>query len=361
MSAILLLWLMPGAHGLEMTSLYSVQVPLEQGEADEHTTAYRKALTEVLVRVIGSTAEAESDEIALLFPNPSQFVSQYRPGQDDTLIVTMDGKAIERVLRQSGKNVWGTDRPLTLVWLAVDWGMGEREIVGADDQDPLVAAPRPVDRNKILRERVQEVAMRRGVPVVFPIMDTEDLENVGFGDIWGGFDEQLIEASARYEATSVLVGRIRPDSLQPHRWTWHLDGQRLDWQGEPEDAIELLADSLAVRDGIRGDERPETIRLTISGIDSVISYGRVQRYLENLRVIDRLMVKTVSANRVVYEVDVQGDVQRLDKALASSSILVPVEPSYAVDTGSAGSFGQGLQLPDEPHSLNYLLRPDRSN
>ena len=38
------------------------------------------------------------------------------------------------------------------------------------------------------RERILEIADRRGLPLVFPLLDTTDIQNVSFSDIWGGFD-----------------------------------------------------------------------------------------------------------------------------------------------------------------------------
>jgi hypothetical protein len=361
MAVTVLISLAPMALAVEMPSLYTVEVPFEPSEPDAQSTAFRAALTEVLIRVTGTTAVVESEEIAALFPNPRRFVSQFRPGQDETLVVTLEGEAIERVLRQAGAPVWGTDRPLTLVWLAVDWGMGEREIVGADDADRLPGDARSIDRNKLLRERVQEVAGRRGIPVAFPLLDIEDLTNVSFSDIWGGFDERLLSASARYETTSVLVGRIRPEDMEVDRWTWFFGANgRLDWGGEPEDAVGILADALAAEFAIDPNQGIDTIHLTISGIDSVVAYGRVQRFMENLRVVDKLMIKTVAGDRITYEVEVQGGVERLDGALVSSGMLESVESTGVIDTSSyrldGGPFGTELRRPGEPSTLEYLYR-----
>jgi hypothetical protein len=339
LAALLLIsaWSLPPAFALEMTSLYSVEVPLDPDDPDSEASAYRAAMAEVLVRVTGTTAAANSEDLAALFPNPRQYVTQYQPGPDDTLIVTLDGPAIEKVLQQSGATVWGTDRPLTIVWLAVDWGLGDREIVAGDDPDRVSADGRTVDRNRLLRERVQAVATRRGLPVVFPLLDVEDIQNIGFSDIWGGFDDPLLEASARYGAPSVLVGRIRPDEVQPPRWTWYLDGQRFAWPGQPEEAMDQLADALAARDAIRGDEEAEMIELTISGVSSVVAFGRIQQYLENLRGIQRLAISSVAADRIVYEVEVQGGTERLGNMLAVSSMLERRDQATSFDSGSYGA------------------------
>jgi hypothetical protein len=349
------------AQGIEMPLLYTVEVPFDASRPDAQSDAYREALAEVIVRITGATAIAESQELANLFPNPARFVQQYRPGQNESMIVSLDGEAIERALRQAGAPVWGSDRPLTLVWLAVDWGQGEREIVGADDAGRLPGDARSIDRNKLIRERVLEVAGRRGIPVVFPLLDTEDLENLNFSDIWGGFDEPILYASARYEATSILVGRIKADDLQPQRWTWFFaDSSRTDWGGGPEEAVGLLADALAAEFVIGPNQSVDTIELTISGIQSVVAYGRVQRYLENLRVLDKLTISSVSADRITYEVEVQGGMERLERALGLSGMLESVESMGVIDTSSyrlnGGPFDTRLQRSNDIATLEYRYR-----
>ena len=359
-AAVALLLLLPLANALEMTSLYSVEVPFDPDDRDRKN-AYRTALNQVLIRVTGTTAAADSPELAELFPNPARYVSQYRSGPDNSVIVSLDGAAIETVLRQSGAMVWGNERPLTLMWLAVDWGQGEREIVAADDAQRMPGASRSIDRNRLLRERVQEVARLRGVPVVFPLLDTEDLQNLSFSDIWGGFDDRLLEASLRYGATSVLVGRVRTEDLQAHRWTWYLNDERQDWNGEPEEILNLLADSLAFRFALRGDEPLDVFRLTISGIDSVVAYGEVQRLVENLAAVDRIVVELVDGDRITYEVQVQGGIERLQRALAQSRLLEPVEMNDAgIDSRfnrtNEDSYGIDDRPAAMPVSLEYLYR-----
>ncbi|MCH8301486.1 MAG: DUF2066 domain-containing protein [Proteobacteria bacterium] len=352
------------AAAVEMNSLYTVEVPLDANDPDAQNLAYQTALTEVLVRVTGTTAIAESGQIAELFPNPVRYVRQYQPGADDTLLVSFDGAAIENVLRQAGAPLWGHDRPLTMIWIAVDWGQGEREIVAADDPQRVSADARSIDRNRLLRERVAAVAGRRGIPVLFPLLDIEDLENISFSDIWGGFDDLLLQASARYGAESVLVGRIRTESLQMNRWTWYFGDERANWNGETGEIINLLADSLAARFVVDSRSPMETIRLTISGIGSVDAFGQVQRFVENLRGIDEIMIDTVAGDRIVYKVRIQGGMERLQRALELSNVLELVDPfSDGVEVvpldddrnpfdlyDSYGDFGR------QPATLEFLYR-----
>jgi len=320
--AILLLSIAaPPLAAVEMASLYAAEVPLDDGADDPRRAAYRTALETVLLRVSGTELATDPELVDLLFPEPAAYVVQFRPGADDTLWVSFDGSAIERVLRQSGQTVWGADRPLTLVWLAVDWGQGQREIVGADDQDGGSDAARSIDRNRLLRERILDAAERRGLPVAFPLLDTADLQKVSFSDIWGGFDEEVIEASRRYETNSILVGRVRPGSAQQNLWRYYVSGVEHSWNGEPELVVGQVAEVLAAEFAISGTARVEAVDLVVSGIDSVGAYGEVQALLAGLNVVDGFAIVEVEADRVHYRVDALGGSARLGRALRFNGLI----------------------------------------
>jgi hypothetical protein len=312
----------PGVVGaVEMTSLYSAEVPLDPNADDPRLTAYRNALAEVLSRVSGSGIVSDPELFDLLFPNPASYVVQFRPGEDDTLWVRFDGNAVEDVLRRNGQPVWGSERPLTLVWLAVDWGQGEREIIGADDPERSDDEARTIDRNRLLRQRVLDVAERRGLPVAFPLLDTEDLARVTFPDIWGGFDELILDASRRYEANSVLIGRVRADSGQRNRWTYHFAGEERAWTGEPELIVNLVADMLAAEFAIGGDATLRSVELSVAGINTVDAYGSVQRILSGLNVVESFTIASVEGDRILYRIEAHGGAERLARALRLSGLI----------------------------------------
>ncbi len=315
----------PNVFAVEDPTLFTVQVPLDPEEDNPRATAYKRGLWEIVVRVTGSEMPAGTPLLEELFPNPARYVLQFRQGADETLLISYDGAAVENVLRSAGETVWGVDRPLTLVWLAVDWGHGEREIVAANDPEPVAGASRSIDRNRLLRERIHATASRRGIPVVFPLLDTEDLQSVSFTDIWGGFDEQLLQASRRYQANSILVGRVRASAVQRNRWTYYFGGVRQEWSGEPEDAVNFLADALAAEFAFAGNAPLRTVTLNIAGIDSVRAYGTVQQFLENLSLIEDFEVHTVKGDEIRYEIRLRGGSAHLGRALETSNILIPIE------------------------------------
>ncbi|MCH8059214.1 MAG: DUF2066 domain-containing protein [Proteobacteria bacterium] len=309
------------AHGVEVPSLYTAQVALDQEEDDPRAIAYETALADVLLRVSGSELSADPEMIELLFPDPGAYVVRFRPGADDTLWVSFDGRAIEYTLRQSGQTVWDSDRPLTLIWIAVDWGQGEREIIASNDAQRSRDAARSIDRNRLLRQRVLDVAERRGLPVIFPLLDTEDLRNISFSDIWGGFDERALEASQRYNANSILIGRVRAASSQRNRWTYYFNDAKRSWTGEPELVVSLVADMLAAEFAISASTLLESIELSVSGIDSVAAYGAMQNMLSGMSVIESYSITEVHGDEIRYRVETHGGAERLGRALRFNGLI----------------------------------------
>jgi len=325
-----------------MTTLYTAQVVVDEDEDDPRQAAYEAALVEVLLRVSGSALSTDAEMIELLFPNPSSYVVQFRPGPEDTLWVSFDGEAVEQALRQAGQSVWGADRPLTLVWLAVDWGQGNREIIGADDPERRRDAARSIDRNRLLRQRVLDVAERRGLPVVFPLLDTDDLQNISFSDICGGFDEQMLEASRRYDVSSILAGCIRPLSSQRNRWSYYFGIEERTYNGEPEQVVSHVADVLAAEFSVSGSAPLEVIELDVAGIDTVTAYGAVQKLLSDLTVIETFVVTEVRGDLVRYRVEARGGSERLRRALQFNGLIE--QNGFDNDTMSIDSLNPSLDF-----------------
>jgi len=301
--------------------LYTANVPIDEAQGNPREHAYSMALAQVVLRVSGSTLVNDAELFEALFPRPAEYVVQFRPGPDDTLFVSFDGDAVEATLSAAGQTVWGSERPLTLVWLAVDWGQGEREILGATDPDRSSDEARSINRHRMLRQRILNIAESRGLPIQFPLLDSEDLANVSFSDIWGGFDEGIIDASQRYEVNSILIGRVRAESAQRNRWTYHFGSDRRAWSGEPEIVIMQIADLLAAEFAIGGDAPLRSVQLQIAGVGSVDAYGSVQNILAGMNVIDSFVVTLVEGDRISFRVLAHGGAERLARALRFEGLI----------------------------------------
>jgi hypothetical protein len=341
---------MTTTNAVEVASLYTAQVPFDQERRDPRAHAYETALAQVIMRVSGPSLLNDADLFEALFPRPSDFVVQFKAGPDETLFVSFDGGAIEDVLQRSGQTFWGGDRPLTLVWIAVDWGRGDRELLAAAEVDPSGDQSRSINRNRLLRERLLNFAENRGLPILFPLLDSEDRSSVSFSDVWGGFDESVLEASRRYDVNSVLIGRVRAGSGQGNRWTYFFGDQQYSWSGEPEIVLSQLSDMLAEEFAIGGNEPVREVMLNVSGVDSVDAYGSVQAKLGAINVIESFSVAAVTGDRLSLRVAAHGGAARLARALRFAGLL----EEDRIDYGKNGGEFDG---PEAISELNFYYTP----
>ena len=344
-----LLCLIPGLLAVHSVSavpvadLYSGEAQLESGSAGDLEPAFTRALGNVLIKVTGRREAGQLPFVMALAPNPTVLVQQYRVEEDGTVWARFDPEALRRALDEAGQPIWGQERPETLVWLAMDMGGGERMMVnavaegeapggrGSSEEDPLALA----------RQILEDTAGARGLPVVLPLMDSEDLAAVSFADIWGDFSEPVLAASQRYGIGAILVGRSRgaPDRARV-RWSFYLGDERTDWTGDLADGPHGAADFMAARLATYADTAGR-LMVVVTGVDSLEDYARVLTYLENLDAVENLEVRTVAADSVEFSILVRGSAEQLDRAIRLKSVLLP-------DGGSAG----------RPADLSYGLPPD---
>ncbi len=326
---------LPLAVGAAQTAdLYTIQVPVDRGEPDWREQAYRRGLSQVLVRVTGQRSAAGDAALEALFEDPSRLVQGYRRGADETLWVSFDGRAIAARLREAGRAVWDSQRPVTLLWLAVDRGGGERELIAAEEEPPPSDEAMVGDVDRFLRQRIEDVARARGLPLVWPLLDAEDRGRVAFSDVWGGFEQPVLEASSRYDANSILLGRVDADGRQLPRWTWYFSGEQRQWRATVEDALHRVADLMAGQLGAVGDERPAAVRLTVTGVEDLAAYADVSRYLASVSIVRELSLEQLGDDALTYRMELLGPSERLGRVLRISGRFGTLEE--VVDPAGAG-------------------------
>ncbi len=305
----------------QVPDLYQAEVTLPEGDKGLDQ-AFAAALRQVLVKLTGRRA-AGGAVIASQLGDPVALVEQYRNVSADRISVGFDAIALRRALDQAGLPVWAEERPATLVWLATDRGQGQRDILTSADG-------RGGARGSSARRLLLNAGKARGLPLILPLVDAQDRGALSFADLWGDFTDPVVQASQRYRADAVLIGRARgadPRRAQV-RWTLLSGGQRMDWTGTvasgPDEAADRLAMQLAADAGSK-----RRLRVKVAGLASFDAYGTISAYLSGLSSVVSCDVVEVIDDRAVFELQVRGSADQLMRTIALRRLLQPADPDIA--------------------------------
>jgi len=319
-----------GSSGLSaaiVEDLYSVtvirSVELAPGQVRRtQQDEIRFALGQLLPRVTGRLDAALEPALADLLQNAEDYVEQIGALDRETLLVTFDARAIEEALIARDQPIWGPERPLTLLWLAIDTGRGERGILAAGEAMTDIS-PEFLELQANFRDQLSSVAEERGLPLSLPLMDLQDMSALSYIDIVGGFTDQLSKASIRYGADAVLTGLARVTRSGVNvQWTLLKDGGRFALGGTlMRDGLNRLADLYAAEFSTFGGVR--TTLITVLGIETLEDYGRVMRYLESLSLLEAVGVEEFVDGALSIRVYARGGTTVLERVLALGNILTP--------------------------------------
>ncbi len=339
--------------------LYEAVVPVAGYDAAARDQALSVALSEVLVRVSGSQKAPQHPALARVVKNAQRLVQRFSyetapavasepapaataaspvtsPGTVAAAVITpqpppaptlqlhaiFDASGVGRVLNAAGFNIW-VERQQTVLWLALDSGT-EQTLIGAD-------APAP------LSPLLKAATDRRGLPLLYPLLDLEDQQALMFKDVVDGAAERIRNAAQRYQPDAVLAGYVHmtaPDQYDA-RWTLYQQDGAPNWtaQGSLQQVIDAgidgAADQLA-RHTPAASNKDAGVQLHVSGITDLNRYADVEHYLTGMSVIAHVQTQTVEATAVTFVLQLSGTRQALQETLARGALLLP-EPGDPAD------------------------------
>ncbi|MCI0505998.1 MAG: DUF2066 domain-containing protein [Gammaproteobacteria bacterium] len=349
---VLFLFWIGGADAAVVQGLYESEKLVVNQTKAKREEAMKNALIEVLAKVSGRPDVGTLPNIAAALEKPANYVQQYRykkipekgyisaeAVQGSQLIwLLFDEQAVNKLLQKNNLPVWGRTRPTTLVWLAVEQD-GERFLIGSNSQEEI-------------RFALDNEAKRRGVVTVLPLLDIEDQQKLTFAEVWNNNQEPIFQASTRYQAEAILVGRISisaNDSWQG-RWVLYEGGQGLSWNAQGSSVNQLLDSGVMGTLEILGsryaqvydDSSPSVFDIAIVDIRSLSQFARVSQYLQSLEQVQNVYTTHVDSNSVTYRLDIRGNSKGLVQTIGLGNVLAAVAtPGTSGNTG--GSPIQGLE------------------
>ena len=360
---------LPRADAVELGDLYTTEVDYQADRRDGRDRAYRAGLATVLGKITGDEADSRNPEMMALFEEPADYVLGWREATYGRMWVSFDGVAIGALLRDAGFSVWGSDRPLTLVWLAVERRSGGREIIAfdavnesaAEDDEALAAFVEARRLGDEVREQIRSVASARGLPMSLPLMDERDRALISDSDIWGGFHDQVLIASRRYGADSVLIGRAREGRLGQTRWTWLFAGNEQTLTGSIESVAGLAARRMA-QQFASGANVSTGVRVSVVGVDQLAAFARVMGFLRTQSLLSDVRVESIRSDEVIFSMDAYADRERLAQLLDGDVLSLiqtrsrdPYAPSGAIQSFNSETTALPIDEPTRAIDIFYRV------
>lgn len=319
--ALLMSWLLVAtATAVELTNLFDGQAKVADQSDKARALGEREALAEVLVRVSGSVAVLDNPVVKEQLARASEFVIQFSYGEavDGQLPLQLrfDPARIDRLLRQANEPQWGPRRPQLLLWWVHESSAGRQ--VASEGATPEVW------------QALSAASVRRGVPLLLPLMDLDDSMAVTTADLWGQFLQPVLAASQRYRPDMVVIAKSYA-SGGSNRLEWSLYPAAADATAKaqssgsfsysaaaPVELLDQLAEKLAAIYAVRASSggSGETLTLTLTELNSVADLALAQRQLASLSAVSRVDVAALRGREVEFRLHLLGNEQDVLRALS---------------------------------------------
>ncbi|MGC5704238.1 DUF2066 domain-containing protein [Pseudomonas sp. NFXW11] len=320
-------WVSLASHAETLNGLYQVREPVKSQAPEERDQATQRALETLVLRLTGDAKAAQGPGLAAVRKDPQQIISQYGydAGPPESLQVDFDPVSTDRVLRQAGLSLWGSNRPSILGWWLSDSAEGS-SLVG-DGQ----ASAGPLRR----------AAQHRGLPLRLPLGDLEEQIVATAPNLEGADPAPLRGASERYGADALLAVHAREEGGQ---WQakWRL------WLGEQKEQGTVQgADTAALADAVllAVSQRLAPRFVTRPGASSEQLLEVQGMTLEHYATLGHLLepfgaqLQSIDGDRVIYRVNGSAEQLRAQLSLARLQEIPAGEAQPSQVPASAGEAG----------------------
>jgi hypothetical protein len=317
------------AKAVTVEDLFTVELPVADQTTGLRLESFSQAFRQVVVKVSGSDDALRSPAFERPIESSARYVKQFRyinrslPEDDEfdaerlILRIDFDQQLIESLLRENNFPVWGRERPSSL--LVISYDVNENIKLVTQDSTPN------------LIEALDRAASIHAVPVLFPLMDLEDIGLVNIGDIVSREYGKIQTMAARYAPDALLVGQILGRSGQGWQGDWEVRfaDQIFKWKFKAsskkevtEQVIRHLAKILALEYALEDHRRVEqTLLLSVSALEGIDNLIKVQKYLKSLNVVDSVHVAMINKNVITYRLKLRNNPEDLQRLIDFGEVL----------------------------------------
>ncbi|NQZ54055.1 MAG: DUF2066 domain-containing protein [Piscirickettsiaceae bacterium] len=314
----------------EVSDLYQSHFPVSSQSEQERRLVAPEVLRQVVLKVVGDRAALDIVDVSPILAQTEKLIQQYQYRRVNTIsddltqpdklevLLKFNEDSLNKSLTNLGLPIWSNSRPEVLLWLAVDDG-NSRHILGAEEIDGDIPAA------------IMKATERRGLPMLMPLMDLQDQNQVQFADLWAGFPEAVLQASQRYAAQVILMARvsISDNGALQVRWQSHVNDESDQWQSRGgmqralNDGIDELTDRLARRfTQVVTSQYDQEYSLQISNVNDYSDYSRAINYLKNLQYVSDVKLVSLETDKLEVTIGLKGEIAVFNRTLAIDHVLL---------------------------------------
>lgn len=332
------------AMAVTQVDLFKTEVVLESSETNADEQANVEGMKDVIVRASGQTEAVSNNVVEKALSESSDYLEQSRTSNvDGKTLVTMvfNDTKIKSLLVQAGLPLWPAERPTVLVWLVEE--RAEREIIWEHSD------------SSVLRG-VRDAAQRRGLPMLVPVGDFEDITGVSASDLWGGFAKTVGQASQRYPVDAVLVVKSEGSDL---RWTLYNQKPATIGEGKQEvisgansgaqavsDMVNELSDYFAEKNAVKVASKSDaSLKVQFTALNDPLSFFILESKLNQLNSVASIDVVSMQGSKVLLNLHLLSSKEEFQQELLRSVPVLLQETANEVPEVSKS--GEGLDVTAE--------------
>lgn len=336
------------ALAAKVENLYTLSALVADTSDEQRDAATEQLFRQLIVKVSGSetslnklppeefsTAPEEFEdlpdfELWQTLPAANQFVSQFNYKDTDSYLTLEDGSkvaaqqlslsfeptAVRNYLTQLNLPLWGENRPQVIFWVAIESRNG-RYLVTPRINQPL---------SDVLIEQNQ----RRGLPFVLPNLGRDNKTQTIISEIWGGFNQEVLQASTEYQADAIALGKIKDTGTSSWQVEWQLIHNNRSYEqrlnaSNLRQALEagsnFVAENLASLYASSPSLVKQSYLIKVAGVEAAKDVAALQRYLAGLSLTKSVVLVEAEKQQLVFKLVLQGSLEqfkanlRLDKRL----------------------------------------------
>jgi len=297
-------------YGVEVEGLYRASIAVKDQSSDEKTRVFYEATMEVLTKVTGCDSVNKSltkDQVSAL---SSSLISSYNYSKLDELSenaeyllnIKFNKQAVNKFLKKQNLPIWGGNRAQTLVWVVVESGQ-DRKILQFNQT---------ID----VYDELEVSSKKMGVPLLYPVMDFQDIQSLQVADLWGLHSSPIQDASRRYGINSILAVKLfkLPSGRYNARILYFLRNKLINKDFQDIQASELVSNIFSILSASLVDFYGITFNLDVSdylviqvgGIESFASYAKTLKGLADLSIVQNVELQKIEGSKILLKLSYKG-------------------------------------------------------